>query len=72
MKDGKIGTAMTSVLDLGIGMVPFVGSIHDAIILSSEDYERFMLGRKLTDDERAMRKTMIVLGAIPGVGMIVK
>ena len=61
MKDRKIATAMTSLLDLGIGMVPFVGSIHDTAILSFEEYERFMLGKKLTSEERNMRKLMVVL-----------
>jgi hypothetical protein len=72
IKDGSIGTAMTRVLDLGIGMVPFVGSVHDAAILSFPDYERWMLGAKLSDEERNMRKAMIVLGVIPGVGIAVK
>lgn len=52
---------MTRMLDLGIGMVPFVGAVHDAAILSFEDYERWMLGAKMSPEEREMRKLMIAL-----------
>lgn len=72
IKDGKIGSAMTRMLDLGIGMVPFVGAVHDATILFSEDYERWMLGAKMSPEEREMRKLMIALWVIPGVGIVVK
>lgn len=63
---------MTRMLDLGIGMVPFVGAVHDATILFSEDYERWMLGAKMSPEEREMRKLMIALWVIPGVGIVVK
>jgi hypothetical protein len=72
VKGGQIGTATTRFLDLAIGMVPFVGSIHDTAILSFEDYERWVLGAKMSPEERQMRKAMIVIGVIPGVGMAIK
>jgi len=67
-----MGTAFWRMFDLGIGMVPFVGAAHDIMILNSKDYERWMLGADMSEDERAMRKSMVVLGMIPGVGMAVK
>lgn len=72
VKDGKIGTAMTRMLDLGIGMVPFLWAAHDILILNSKDYERWMLGADMSVEERNMRKAMVVLGIIPGVGIAVK
>lgn len=72
VKEWKIGTIMTRALDIGIGMVPFVWSVHDSAILISEDYEKWMLGAKLSDEERAMRKWMIALGVIPGIWMALK
>lgn len=63
---------MTRTLDLGIGAVPFVGTAHDMAILNFEDYEKWVLGAKMSPEEREMRKYMTVLGVIPGVGMGLK
>jgi hypothetical protein len=72
VKDWDYGNALTRMFDLGIGMVPFAGAIHDIAILTSDDYEKWILGAKMSEKERAMRAAMVGIWLIPGVGMAIK